>query len=74
MGRCACVSRVPVVCDDGRCVGDEDGCVVTLMAEKVPTLLLVGGPWSRGAGYLASAPCAGVLTNDADTAHGVQVS
>ena len=36
-------------------------------------LLTGGGSWFRGPGWLATAPCAGVLPNDVGTAHGEQV-
>ena len=29
-----CVSHVPLVCDDGGCVGSDVGCVVTFVAGR----------------------------------------
>ena len=73
---------MPVVCVDSGCVGGRRWGDVHFMAEEVvpstlslaaPFCLPVRGLLSRGPGWLATALCARVLPNDADTAHGVQV-
>ena len=60
-----CVSHVPVVCDDGGCVGGNvGGCLspslMSTLSLAALFCLLVGGPRSRGPGWLATAPCAQV--------------
>ena len=48
------------------------GSVVTLMAWDVLLVPVPPASPSRGPEWLATAPCAESLPNDADTAHGVQ--
>ena len=53
--------------------GGRGACGASFHSLAAPLYLPVGGSRSRGPGWLATALCAGVLPNDADTAHGAQV-
>ena len=60
---CVRVLHVPVVCDDGGCVGGDVGwlspswlrgtCGTSTLSIAAPFCLPVGGPWSRWTGEVA---------------------